>query len=129
GMATVHLGRLLGPAGFSRTVAVKRLHSHLATNPEFVQRFVDEARIASRVRHSNVVQTLDVVRIDEELLLVLDYVHGESFARLRRLASAAEKPIPPAVAAGIVIGVLRGLHAAHEAKSAKGTPLSLVHRD
>jgi serine/threonine-protein kinase len=129
GMATVHLGRLLGPAGFSRTVAVKRLHAHLATNPEFVQRFVDEARIASRVRHGNVVQTLDVVVIDEELLLVLDYVHGESFARLRRLASAAGKAIPPNVASGIVIGVLRGLHAAHEAKSAKGTPLDLVHRD
>src|SRR5512146_2001949 len=73
GMATVHLGRLLGPAGFSRTVAVKRLHAHLAQNPEFVQRFVDEARIASRVRHGNVVQTLDVVVIDEEVLLVLDY--------------------------------------------------------
>jgi serine/threonine protein kinase len=129
GMATVHLGRLCGPAGFSRTVAVKRLHAHLAANPEFVHRFVDEARIASRVRHGNVVQTLDVVAIDDELLLVLDYVHGESFARLRRLASAAGTAIPPAVAAGIVGGVLRGLHAAHEAKSAKGAPLELVHRD
>jgi serine/threonine protein kinase len=129
GMATVHLGRLIGPAGFSRTVAVKRMHAHLAASPEFVDRFVDEARIASRVRHGNVVQTLDIVVVDEELLLVLDYVHGESFARLRRLASAAGKAIPPNVAAGIVVGVLRGLHAAHEAKSAKGTPLELVHRD
>ncbi|MDB5221118.1 MAG: serine/threonine protein kinase [Myxococcaceae bacterium] len=129
GMATVHLGRLVGPAGFSRTVAVKRLHAHLAQNPDFVQRFVDEASIASRVRHGNVVQTLDVVVIDEEVLLVLDYVHGESFARLRRRASAAGTPIPPKVAAGIVIGVLRGLHAAHEAKSAKGAPLELVHCD
>jgi serine/threonine protein kinase len=129
GMATVHLGRLLGPAGFSRTVAVKRLHAHLAQSPDFVRRFVDEASIASRVRHANVVQTLDVVVIGDEVLLVLDYVHGESFARLRRRASAAEAPIPPSVAAGIAIGVLRGLHAAHEAKSAKGTPLDLVHRD
>jgi serine/threonine-protein kinase len=129
GMATVHLGRLCGPAGFSRTVAVKRLHAHLASNPEFVQRFVDEARIASRIRHGNVVQTLDVVALDDELLLVLDYVHGESFARLRRLASAAGAAIPPRVASGIVGGVLRGLHAAHEAKSAKGVPLQLVHRD
>jgi len=129
GMATVHLGRLLGPAGFSRTVAVKRLHADLAENPEFVQRFVDEARIASRVRHGNVVQTLDVVVIDDEVLLVLDYVHGESFARLRRCATAAGACVPPNVAAGIVIGVLRGLHAAHEAKSAKGAPLDLVHRD
>lgn len=129
GMATVHLGRLVGPAGFSRTVAVKRLHAHLAGDPEFVQRFVDEARIASRVRHGNVVQTLDVVSVDDELLLVLDYIHGESLARLRRLALAADERIPPHVAAGIVIGVLRGLHAAHEAKSAKGAALDLVHRD
>jgi serine/threonine-protein kinase len=129
GMATVHLGRLMGPAGFSRTVAVKRMHAELATNPEFVNRFVDEARIASRVRHGNVVQTLDVVVVDAEVLLVLDYVHGESFARLRRSATAARACVPPNVASGIVIGVLRGLHAAHEAKSAKGTPLDLVHCD
>ncbi len=129
GMATVHLGRLMGPAGFSRTVAVKRLHADLAKNPEFVHRFVDEARIASRVRHGNVVQTLDVVVVDDEVLLVLDYVHGESFARLRRSATAAGACVPPNVAAGIVISVLRGLHAAHEAKSAKGAPLDLVHCD
>lgn len=129
GMATVHLGRLVGPAGFSRTVAVKRLHAHLASDPAFVQRFVDEARIASRVRHGNVVQTLDVVAVEDELLLVLDYVHGESLARLRRLALAAETRIPPHIASGIVVGVLRGLHAAHEAKSVKGAALDLVHRD
>ncbi len=129
GMATVHLGRLMGPAGFSRTVAVKRLHAHLATNPQFVSRFVDEARIASRVRHTNVVQTLDVVSSDGELLLVLDYVHGESLARLRRLATAAGEAIPPDVASGIVGALLRGLHAAHEARSSKGQPLDLVHRD
>ncbi|HSO34777.1 MAG TPA: serine/threonine-protein kinase, partial [Labilithrix sp.] len=129
GMATVHLGRLLGPAGFSRTVAVKRLHAHLATNPDFVRRFVDEARIASRVRHTNVVQTLDVVSSHGELLLVLDYVHGESLARLRRLATSAGRAIPPNVASGIVGAVLRGLHAAHESRSARGAPLDLVHRD
>ena len=96
---------------------------------DFVGRFVDEARIASRVRHTNVVQTLDVVASDGELLLVLDYVHGESLARLRRLASAAGEAIPPNVASGIVGAVLRGLHAAHESRSAKGRPLALVHRD
>ena len=129
GMATVHLGRLLGAAGFSRTVAVKRLHAHLARNPEFVQRFIDEARIASRIRHANVVQTLDIVSDDGELLLVLDYVQGESFAKLRRLSLEKGVSVPPHVASAIVVGVLRGLHAAHEAKSANGTPLGCVHRD
>jgi len=129
GMATVHLGRLLGAAGFSRTVAVKRLHAHLARNPEFVQRFIDEARIASRMRHANIVQTLDIVSDEGELLLVLDYVHGESFAKLRRLSLEKGVPVPPNVASAIVVGVLRGLHAAHEAKTANGTPLGCVHRD
>ena len=61
GMATVHLGRLLGPAGFSRTVAIKRLHAQFAKDPEFVSMFLDEARVAARIRHPNVVSTLDVV--------------------------------------------------------------------
>src|SRR5437660_12389044 len=63
GMAAVHFGRLLGAAGFARTVAVKRLHPQFAKDPEFVSMFVDEARMAARIRHPNVVQTLDVVQV------------------------------------------------------------------
>src|SRR5215472_1827066 len=84
GMAVVHLGRLLGPAGFSRTVAIKRLHAHLARNPEFVAMFLDEARLAARIRHPNVVSTLDVVATEGELFVVMEYVPGESLARLLR---------------------------------------------
>src|SRR4029453_16697101 len=76
GMATVHFGRLLGPVGFSRTVAIKRLHPHFAKDPEFVTRFLDEARLAAHVRHPNVVSVLDVVTRDGEIFLVMDYVHG-----------------------------------------------------
>src|SRR5687767_796394 len=61
GMATVHFGRLSGPVGFSRTVAIKRLHPHFAKDPEFVTMFLDEARLCGRIRHPNVVPTLDVV--------------------------------------------------------------------
>src|SRR4051795_8708007 len=82
GMATVHLGRLLGPVGFSRTVAIKRLHPQFAKDPEFVAMFLDEARLAARIRHPNVVPTLDVVAAQGELFLVMEYVQGESFARL-----------------------------------------------
>jgi serine/threonine-protein kinase len=129
GMATVHLGRLLGPAGFSRTVAIKRLHPNLASDPELVRRFVDEARIASRIRHANVVPTLDVVDEPRGVLLVLEYVHGEALGRLLRIAASRGRRCPPQVASAIVIGVLRGLHVAHEAKGASGAPLDLVHRD
>src|SRR5271155_3116746 len=82
GMASVHLGRLLGGAGFSRTVAIKRLHPHLADDPEFLSTMIDEARLCARIHHPNVVPTLDVVAAEGELLLVMEYVRGESLARL-----------------------------------------------
>src|SRR5690606_38323405 len=73
GMASVHLGRLIGPVGFSRVVAIKRLHPHLAKDPEFVAMFVEEARLAARVQHPNVVPTLDVVALPEEIFIVMEY--------------------------------------------------------
>ena len=109
GMATVHFGRLLGQVGFSRTVAIKRLHPQFAKDPEFVSMFLDEARIAARVRHPNVVPTIDVVATEGELFLVMDYVHR---ARVRRGSSA----LPNSSASGrrrrivvaILVGVLHG---------------------
>ena len=128
-MATVHLGRLQGSAGFSRTVAVKRLHPQHAKDPEFVAMLLDEARLAARIHHPNVVSTLDVVAEDDELFLVMDYVYGESLARLLRLTISARRLVPVPVAVSIIIGMLHGLHAAHEAKSETGEPLDIVHRD
>jgi eukaryotic-like serine/threonine-protein kinase len=128
GMATVHYGRLLGPVGFSRTVAIKRLHPHHARDPEFVSMFLDEARLAARIRHPNVVQTLDVVALDGELFLVLDYIQGESLAKLIRTANP-DGPIPLDIVSTIICGTLLGLHAAHDAKNEQGEPLSIVHRD
>ena len=126
GMATVHVGRLLGPAGFARTVAVKRMHPHLARDADFVAMFTDEARLAARVRHGNVVPVLDVVAQDSELFLVMEYVQGDSLASLLKHSSG---PVDPKIASAIAISVLDGLHAAHEAKSDQGTPLGIVHRD
>ncbi|WP_394848202.1 serine/threonine protein kinase [Pendulispora brunnea] len=129
GMASVHLGRLMGSAGFSRTVAIKRLHPHLARNPDFVAMFLDEARLVSRIRHPNVVHTLDVVSDENELLIVMEYIQGESLARIIRAASTQGMKLPPTVASAILVGALDGLHAAHEATSERGTPLNIVHRD
>jgi len=129
GMATVYYGRLLGAGGFARTVAVKQLHAQLARNPEFVAMLLDEARLAARIRHPNVVPTLDVVATASELFLVLEYVHGESFARLHRATREAGAKIDPRIARAVLIGALHGLHAAHEALSEDGAPLGLVHRD
>jgi eukaryotic-like serine/threonine-protein kinase len=129
GMATVHLGRLLGPIGFSRTVAIKRMLPQFVSDLAFVSMFVDEARLASRVRHPNVVPTLDVVAQKNELFLVLEYVHGETLSQLIKTVSARNEKIPRGVAAAIVCGLLHGLHAAHNVKNERGKPLGLVHRD
>jgi eukaryotic-like serine/threonine-protein kinase len=129
GMATVHFGRLLGPVGFSRTVAIKRLHPQFASDPEFVSMFLDEARLAARIRHPNVVPTLDVVATGGELFLVMEYVAGESVARLLRAVRTQKQMVPLRVIAATMAGALHGLHAAHEAKDERGEPLGIVHRD
>jgi serine/threonine-protein kinase len=129
GMATVHFGRLLGPAGFSRTVAIKRLHPQFAKDPEFVAMFLDEARLAARIQHPNVVATVDVVALQEELFLVMDYIRGESFSRLMRASRKRDIDVPLGVISSIIVGMLHGLHAAHEARDERGQPLSVVHRD
>lgn len=129
GMATVHLGRLAGAAGFARTVAIKRLHAQFATSPEFVDMFVDEARLAARIRHPNVVPTLDVVSTDNELFLVMEYVAGESLSRIARRARERNQRIPYRILTAVMSSTLHGLHAAHEAKDERGAPLGIVHRD
>ena len=129
GMATIHLGRLVGQVGFARTVAIKRLHPQYAKDPEFAAMFQDEARLASRIQHPNVVAMLDIVAEQKELFLVMDYVHGEPLSRLRRASAKQGRMIPPSVVATVMVQALHGLHAAHEAKGFDGFPLGIVHRD
>ena len=129
GMGAVHFGRLVGPVGFSRTVAIKRPHPHLVRDPEFVEMFVDEARLAARVKHANVVATIDVVSQDDDLYMVMEYVAGESLARVVRALRDRGAQAPLEIAAAIACDVLAGLHAAHEATTESGQPLGIVHRD
>ncbi len=129
GMASVHLGKLAGPAGFSRTVAIKRLHPDLARDPKFVAMFLDEARIAARIRHPNVVATIDVVSQKGELFLVMDYVDGAPLSSLVSAAAKRGERVPIGVAVSLVAGALAGLHAAHECVGESRKPLHVIHRD
>jgi eukaryotic-like serine/threonine-protein kinase len=131
GMATVHLGRLIGSAGFSRIVAVKRLHQHLATEPDYVTMLIDEAKLASFIHHPNVVSSLDVISEGDELLLVMDYVEGETLSRLLGYSHKGEplRSPPVSVVVRVLTDVLAGLHAAHTAKTHGGRELHVVHRD
>jgi serine/threonine protein kinase len=129
GMATVFLGRLMGSGGFTRTVAIKSLHPQFATDPEFVSMFLDEARLAARIRHPNVVPTLDVVASKGEVFLVMEYVQGDTLSRLMRRLKVLGERAPLPILLRIMTDVLHGLHAAHEACDERGVALQIVHRD
>ncbi|MEZ4222266.1 MAG: serine/threonine-protein kinase [Polyangiaceae bacterium] len=129
GMATVYVARQQGEAGFGRVVAAKRLHPALAKDPDAAEAFAREARHVSRIKHANVVPVLDVVRDRGELVMVLELVVGAPLSSLIRQARATGSGVPPNIAVAIIAGVLRGLHAAHEAVDEQGHPLALVHRD
>lgn len=129
GMASVHVGRLVGLGGLGRTVAIKRALPAFARDRDFVERFLDEAHLAMRVRHPNVVPTLDVVAADGELFIVMEYVHGESMESILRRERETDGRLPLSVAVHVAAGVLHGLHAAHEATNERGAPLGIVHRD
>lgn len=129
GMASVHLGRLTGPVGFSKIVAIKQMHESAARNPDFVAMFLDEARLSGRVQHPNVVATIDVIAKGGEAFLIMEYVHGEALSALLRAARTRDERLSPAFAVHIMCDVLAGLHAAHEAKDENGEPLGIVHRD
>ncbi len=129
GMATVYLGRLRGPHGFARTVAVKVMHPQYAKDPSFHEMFLDEARLTARIRHPNVVPTLDIVSDRGELLIVMEYVEGESLSSLLRACRSAEKRIPAPIVSALLHDVLSGLHAAHETKGEDGESLGIIHRD
>ncbi len=129
GMATVFLARLSGAAGFQRLVAIKRLHPHLAREPEFVEMFLDEARLAARIHHPNVVPIQEVGESDQGYYLVMDYIEGDTLARVLAKAAKSQATVPYGVTIRVLLDVLAGLHAAHEMKDDHGVPLEIVHRD
>jgi serine/threonine-protein kinase len=129
GMATVFLGRLGGVGGFQRFVAIKRLHPHLAAEEEFIEMFLDEARLAASIHHPHVVPILEVGESESGYYLVMEYIEGDTLARIMARSLAMAKPVPRPVLVRIVLDALAGLHAAHELTDPHGRPVDLVHRD
>jgi serine/threonine-protein kinase len=129
GMATVFLGRIAGVGGFQRFVAIKRLHPHLAQEEEFIEMFLDEARLAAGIHHPHVVPILEVGESESGYYLVMEYIEGDTLARLMARSIAKAKPVPRPVLVRIVLDTLAGLHAAHELTDPDGQPVQLVHRD
>jgi hypothetical protein len=129
GMAEILLGKLLGPSGFERAVVIKRILPHLASQEQFREMFLAEARTLAKLRHPNVVQVHELGQDGDELFLVLEYLDGESaYGLMRRLLRAGET-LPYSLGMHIVAEAAGGLHAAHELTDDDGRPLGLVHRD
>jgi eukaryotic-like serine/threonine-protein kinase len=129
GMATVYLARLSGVGGFQRNVAIKCLHPHLARNLEFVEMFLDEARLAALIHHPNVVPIQEVEERDQGYYLVMDYIEGDTFASLLSRSASLGRQVPLEIALRVLIDTLVGLDAAHELRDARGAVVGLVHRD
>jgi serine/threonine-protein kinase len=128
-MGTVYLSRHAGAAGFARLVVVKRVHPHLLKSREFYDMFRDEARLASQIRHPNVVPVDDVVAGEGELFSVQPYIESITLADLLDGAAAQGERVPPAVASRVIGEMLAGLDGAHDATDLRGHALEIVHRD
>lgn len=131
GVGTVYLGKRRGPAGFQRLVAIKRLHPEFASSSGSVTMFTDEARLAARIHHANVVSIVELGTDEGGYYVVMEYVEGSNLAALHWHATKepGSGPMPRAIALRIVLDALSGLHAAHEIEDDDGTIVNLVHRD
>lgn len=129
GMATVWLARMHGKRGFEKLVAIKTIKAELVDDPRFEEMFLDEARIASGIAHPNVAQIIDLGEKNGVLYLVMEWVDGESLAKIRKFAVKARVSIPLGLTLRVVADACAGLHAAHELRGADGAPLGVVHRD
>ena len=129
GMAELFLARQSGPGGFEKQVVIKRTLPHLATNPEFVHMFLDEARIAARLSHPNIVQVFDFGEAGGSYFLVMEYLDGGDLDTILAALRVKGRTMPPGIAALITSAACEALQYAHAFVDEHGTPLKIVHRD
>ncbi len=127
GMAEVFLARQRGLEGFDRRVAVKRILPHLSERADFVKMFLDEARLAARLSHPNVVHIYEFGKVDDDYFIAMEYVEGVHTGQLIKLAQTER--LPPVLVARIGADAASGLAYAHRLEDADGRPLEVVHRD
>ncbi len=128
GMAQIYLARHRGIEGFERLCVVKRILPHLAENEDFVQMFLDEAKIAARLNHPNIVQIYDLGEQDGSFYIAMEYIHGEDLRRVWRRAEQQGGSLPVPVVLRVIADAASGLDYAHK-RSDGGRPLNIVHRD
>ncbi len=129
GMAELFLARQVGVAGFERVLAIKRILPHLTEDPEFVEMFVNEAKIAAQITHPNVVQIFDFGTITGTYYIAMEYVMGKSLAAVLSAGKERGQWIPVHQAVQITAKIASGLDHAHRGQTMSGQPLGIIHRD
>lgn len=129
GMAEVFLARHAGPMGFEKILVLKCIHPHLANQKNFVDMFLDEARLAARINDPRVVQIHELGEANGTYFMAMEYLAGESLSTVLKASIRGGPSLPSHLAARIVADAAAGLHTAHELRDTKGRPLEVVHRD
>lgn len=129
GMATVYLARMQGPQGFSKIVALKLMHPHLAEDEHHVVMFMDEGRLSARFTHPNLVSVFDYGELDAYRFMAMEYHHGLTLAHLWKHLRAKKEPMSLALTLHILRETLQGLDYAHNLQDEEGSPLEIIHRD
>ncbi|WP_224247840.1 serine/threonine protein kinase [Hyalangium gracile] len=129
GMGEVFLARQEGPAGFAKTVVVKRMLTHLGRDPKFVEMFLNEARLAAQLSHPNVVQIFELGEHNGAYFIAMEFIHGMNLRAIKRRTEERRMEVPVGFAAWICAQALKGLHYAHTLTDELGAPQHIVHRD
>ena len=129
GMADVYRAKVQGIRGFTKTVAIKRIHEHLLERTRFLRMFTDEAKIASRLVHPNIVQIYDLGEVDSMPFIAMEYVSGRDLYRVLKRLAAMDRRFPWRLATLVIDDVCTGLQFAHDFRSPDGQPQEIVHRD
>lgn len=129
GMAEVWRARRSGVEGFQKTVAIKKILSHLTDSPDFVNMFIDEAKLAAQLTHNNIIQIYDLGKVSEDFFIAMEYVDGRDLRTILKKSASLEKPLPMHLGLTIVAALAKALDYAHRKKGFDGRALGLVHRD
>jgi len=129
GMGAIYLGKKLGPGGFEKEVVLKQLLPEFTSRPEFRDLFFREAKISATLDHVNIVRTFDLVRSEDALFIVMEYVRGADLRTISWRARRRRRALSPAAVLHVAIEILGGLSYAHSRRSARGEPLGIIHRD
>lgn len=129
GMAELFRARIQGEQGFQKLVAVKKMHAHFSIEPEVVEAFIEEAKLAAFLQHANIVQIYDFGCRDDAYFIVMEYLQGKDLRTLTTALEARQRPLGVENSLAVAASICSGLEYAHRLSDMAGQPLHIVHRD